>query len=237
MSMTTRPWTAVLCALSLAGPARSDAPDDQLAAARDAHKEAVTKAEGTLVEAFETTAKLIRESSRKADEKQRVLDQLKQEKADFQLHGWYPWSEAMRPALVEHIRARLTADKVLGDAFDKVVDAHTRAKRDVEAATILKLKRQALEPKLVARWELTGTNWNGGWVGKLYSNGHYSDPDGKALWAIERGVVTLVQPESGLPGGRKVLKWHLKESGVELDEVGNNGARSTGKLANRADEK
>jgi hypothetical protein len=34
-----------------------------------------------------------------------------------------------------------------------------------------------------------------------------------------------------------VLKWYLKESGTELDEVGNNGGRSTGKLANRADEK
>jgi hypothetical protein len=153
------------------------------------------------------------------------------------LHGWYPWSDVMRPALVEHIRARLAADKALADAFDKVVDGHTRAKQDVEAATVQRLKRQALEPKLIARWELTGTNWTGTWVGKLYSNGHYSDLDGKAVWAIEKGIVTLVQPEAGLPGGYKVLKWHLKESGTELDETGNNGARSTGKLANRVEEK
>jgi hypothetical protein len=235
--MTTDRFTATVLGLLLVGTASADSPKEQLAAAQDAYKEAVAKAEKSLADAFDTTAKLIRESSRKADDKQRVLDQLKQEKSDFQLHGWYPWSEVMRPALVEHIRARLAADKALGDAFDKVVDGHTRAKQDVEAATVLRLKRQALEPKLIARWELTGTNWTGSWVGKLYSNGHYSDPDGKALWAIERGVITLVQPEAGLPGGYKVLKWHLKESGADLDEVGNNGARSTGKLANRAEEK
>jgi hypothetical protein len=235
--MSKRPWIAVLGAIALASPGRADTPAEQLAAAREAHAEAVAKADATLVDAFDTTSKLIRESSRKADDKQRVLDRVKQERADFRLHGWYPWSEAMRPALVEHIRARLAADKALGDAFDKAADACTRAKQDVEAATILKLKRQALVPKLISRWELTGTNWTGGWVGKLYSNGHYSEPDGNALWAIERGVITLVQPEAGLPGGRKVLKWYLKESGTELDEVGNNGAKSAGKLSNRADEK
>jgi hypothetical protein len=235
--MTTRPWIAVLCVLSFDGLGRADTPAGQLSAARAAHKEAMARAEATLLDGFDATSTLIRESSRKADDKQRVLDRLKQEKSDFQLHGWYPWSEAMRPGLVEHIRARLSADKALSDAFDKAADAYTRGKQDVEAAAALKLKREALVPKLIARWELTGTNWAGSWVGKLYSNGHYSEPDGTALWAIERGVITLLQPDAGLPGGRKVLKWYLKESGTELEEVGNNGAKSAGKLANRADEK
>ncbi len=217
------------------GSTRADTTKEQLAAAQDAYKEAIAKAEKVLTEGFDATSKVIRESSRRAEDKQRALDQLKQEKADFQLHGWYPWSEVMRPALIDLIRARLLADKALADAFDKVIDGHTRAKRDLEAITVLKSKRQALEPKLIARWEMTGTNWKGTWVGKLYSNGHYGEPDGKAIWAIERGVITLRQPEAGIPGGYKILKWHLKESGTELDEVGNNGARSTGKLTNVAE--
>ena len=221
-----------------AGGAADPTPEEQLATARAQFKAAVAKLDKTLLDAFDTNATLVRESAKPAEVKQKVLDQLKREKADYEAHGWYPWSEAMRPALVAMIRDRMTAEKAVAAALDKVADSYTRSKHDTEAAAVLKAKKETLAPKLVARWELTGTNWDGTWVGKLYSNGHYSDPDGKAVWALEKGVVTLRQPEAGFPGGTKVLKWTLKESGTELDEVGNNnGARSVGKLANVADEK
>ena len=227
---------AVIALATFAADAE-DKPDDAIPAAQKSYKEAIAKAEKALVESFDTNAAAIRESSKKAELKQALLDQIKQEKADFEQHGWYPWSAQSRPALVAFIRDRMTADKALSTAFDNVADVHTKAKRDVAAAAVLRLKKEAIAPKMIARWELTGTNWTGSWIGKLYSNGHYSDADGKAIWAIEKGVVTLRQPEQGYPNGVKVLKWSLKDSGTELDEVGNNGARSTGKLANVPEEK
>ena len=141
-----------------------------------------------------------------------------------------------RPDMIA-IRERLAAEKALATVYDAAIDAHTRARKDVEAAAVLKLKKESLAPKLIARWELTGTDWNGSWIGKLYSNGHYSDADGKAVWSFEKGVFTLRQPEAGFPNGTKILKWTLKDSGIELEEVGNNGKHSTGKLANLVDEK
>lgn len=219
------------------GGAAGPTPGEQIATAQAQFKAAVAKLDKSMLDAFDTNATRIRESAKTAEGKQKALDQLKQEKADYEASGWYPWSEAMRPALVAMIRDRLAAEKTLAAVLDKLADTHTRSKEDTEAAAVLKLKKDALAPKLIARWELTGTNWDGTWIGKLYSNGHYSEPDGRAVWALEKGVVTLRQPEAGLPGGTKVLKWTLKESGTDLDEAGNNGKRSVGKLANLAEEK
>ena len=44
----------------------------------------------------------------------------------------------------------------------------------------------------------------------------------------------LTQPELGFPKNTKVLKWTIRENGLELDEMGNNGASSVGKLENSA---
>lgn len=211
--------------------------EDQLVAAREACGVAIAKAEQTLLTAFDTGEELIRKSNRKPEEKQQSLDLLRQEKADFEQHGWYPWSVRMRPPLANFIRDRSSAEKTLAAVFDKATDAHVRARRDADAAAVLKLKKETLAPKLVARWEITGVTWKGSWTGNLYSNGHYSDPYGKALWTFSKGVLLLTQPEPGLPRGMKVLKWSLKESGTELDEIGNNGSTSTGKLINTAGQK
>ena len=206
--------------------------DDDIEKAQESYKAAVEKAEQTLLAAFDKNADLIRQSTKKAEEKQRLVEQFKAEKSAFEQHGWYPWSIASRTALVEFIRTRLTAEKALSTAYDKVMDAHLKAKEDTRASAVGKLKKDALAPKVVARWELTGTTWTGKWVGTLYSNGHYSEPDGKAVWSYDRGVILLSQPEKGLPNNTKVLKWTIKDSGTELDEVGNNGSRSAGKLVN-----
>jgi hypothetical protein len=213
------------------------AADDELDKAQEAYRAAMEKAEQTLLSAFDKNADLIRQSSKKAEEKQRLIEQLKAEKTAFEQHGWYPWSATSRPALVEFIRTRLTAEKAFATAFDKVIDAHLKAKEDTQAAAITKLKKDALAPKLIARWEITGVTWNGKWVGMLYSNGHYSDANGKAVWSYDRGVILLSQPEQGLPNNTKVLKWTLKDNGIELDEVGNNGGKSTGKLVNLIEKK
>lgn len=213
------------------------AKDGELGKAQDAYKATVEKAEKVLVAAFEKNTDLIRQSSKKAEEKQRLIELLKAEKAAFEQHGWYPWSATSRPALVEFIRTRLAAEKALGEAFDKVIDAHTKAKEDTQAAAVLKLKKDALAPKLVARWEVTGVTWTGKWVAYLYSNGRYSEPDGNAVWSYDRGVILLSQPEKGLPNNTKVLKWTIKDNGTELDEVGNNNSKSVGKLVNLAEKK
>ena len=228
----------LLAVVVLAFPsARLLAEDGELDKAQEAYKTAIEKAEKTLLTAFDKNADLIRQSSKKPEEKQRLIELLKSEKSAFEQHGWYPWSLTSRPALVEFIRTRLTAEKALATAFDKVIDTHTKAKEDTQAAAMLKLKKDALAPKLIARWELTGVTWKGSWVGNLYSNGRYSDPDGKAVWSYDKGVILLSQPEQGLPNNTKVLKWTLKESGTELDEVGNNNSKSVGKLVNLAEKK
>lgn len=218
-------------------PSLALAGDGDLDKAQEAYKSAIEKAEKTLLSAFDKNADLIRQSTKKADEKQRLIEQLKAEKSAFEQHGWYPWSAASRPALVEFIRTRLTAEKAFATAYDKVIDAHVKAKEDTQAAALSKLKKDALAPKLIARWEITGVTWNGKWVAKLYSNGHYTEPDGKAVWAYDRGVILLSQPEQGLPNNTKVLKWTLKDNGLELDEAGNNGGKSTGKLVNLVEKK
>ncbi len=226
----------MLLALAVA-PARSQAGNDDLDKAQEAYAAAIEKAEKGLLAAFDKNADLIRQSTKKAEEKQRQIEQLKAEKSAFEQHGWYPWSAASRPALVEFIRSRLTAEKAFATAFDKVIDAHVKAKEDTQAAAIAKLKKDALAPKLVARWEITGVTWSGKWVAKLYSNGHYTEPDGKAVWSYDRGVILLSQPEQGLPNNTKVLKWTLNDNGVEFDETGNNGGKSTGKLVNLVEKK
>jgi hypothetical protein len=213
------------------------AADEQLDKAQTAYTQAIEKAEKALAAAFEKNTDLIRQSSKKAEEKQKLIEQLKAEKTAFEQHGWYPWSALSRPALVEFIRTRLAAEKALAEAFDKVIDAHTKAKEDTQAAAVLKLKKDALAPKLVARWEITGVTWTGKWVAYLYSNGRYTEPDGTAVWSYDRGVILLSQPEKGLPNNTKVLKWTLKDTGTELDEVGNNNSKSVGKLVNLAEKK
>lgn len=218
-------------------PTLALAGDDDLDKAQETYRATIEKAEKTLLSAFDKNADLIRQSVKKAEEKQRQIEQLKSEKSAFELHGWYPWSAPSRPALVEFVRTRLAAEKALATAFDKAIDARLKDKEDALAATITKQKKDAMAPKLVARWEMTGTNWNGKWVAKLYSNGCYGEPDGKAVWAFDRGTVLLSQPEQGLPNNTKVLKWILKDNGVELDEVGNNNAKSSGKLVNLAETK
>lgn len=224
----------MLIVVSTAAFAEDDKPLDK---AKATYTQALEKAEKDFVAAFEKSSDLVRKSGKKAEEKQQVLELLKAEQSNFELHGWYPWSITSRPALVEFIRARLAAEKAYATAYDKEIDAATTAKDDARATALIRLKKDIFSPKVVARWEMTGTNWKGTWAGVLYSNGHYATPDGTAVWAYERGVITLTQPEKGLPGDRKVLKWALKDNGLELDEVGNNGAKSTGKLANVADKK
>lgn len=213
--------------------ARAD-DKDEIVSATKSYEAANAKAEQTLLAAFEKAEDNLRKSTFKAEVKQTQLELLKGEKHAFQDHGYYPWSARMRPALIEFLRARGATVRTLERVYDNAINDQTKAKNDVLANELIAKKKEALKPVLIGTWELTGTSWKGSWTCKLFSNGHYSDPFGKAVWTFDKGIMILTQPELGFPNNTKLLKWTIRENGLELDEMGNNGASSVGKLENSA---
>ncbi len=64
------------------------------------------------------------------------------------------------------------------------------------------------------------------------ATGSYQVTIAKAEQTLLAAFEKMEQPELGFPKNMKVLKWTIRENGLELDEVGNNGVSSVGKLEN-----
>lgn len=64
------------------------------------------------------------------------------------------------------------------------------------------------------------------------ATGSYQVTIAKAEQTLLAAFEKMEQPELGFPKNMKVLKWTIRENGLELDEAGNNGVPSVGKLEN-----
>jgi hypothetical protein len=188
---------------------------DEIRKAKDDYTAALRRADDRLLSAFDRALDSLPGTRLPAEQRLALVDAVRAERAVYESSGRVPWSEPMRAAAQEYLRAAAAARSAPARAFDRAIDHHTRANEIERAKEYVADKRAVLERRVVAVWDYT---WANGKTDRwqLYADGTFS---GGTSWSFTGDTVTFTGLSPTLPGGR----W------VDVCKVGQSGRTLSGK--------
>jgi hypothetical protein len=145
---------------------RDPKPADPMARARSDHEVALKKAEEALAARFDREIDSFRRGRAKSDDRLKLIDALKLEKATFESRKTIPWSAPMRPAVLVYLRDVAVADAALNKDYERSIAARIKAKEDKKAEQLKAELARTAPPRLIGAW-VTGNR--DAW--RLYSDG------------------------------------------------------------------
>ena len=180
----------------LASPSRSPAPAsadppvdskplDPMARARSIHEVALKKADEALGARFNREIDALRRSQMKSDERLKLIEAVKLEKATFESRKTIPWSAPMRPAVLDYLRDVKAADDALNKEYERSISARLKVKDDTKAEQLKNELARVFPARLMGAWV------EDKFVLRFYSDGTWmilntqgKPADAKRVWSL-----------------------------------------------------
>jgi hypothetical protein len=203
---------ALVTSISLLTFAAAESPGETLDAAKEAHKKAIADARETMLGRFaKAEAAIEKRPGLNAAKRLDLIKLVRDEKGTFEAEGIFPSSPDMKQYLKDYMESVVRADAALGRAYNKAVDALTKA-RETDKATSLVTEWKAAVEETNQRWAKALSALLGTWVVEVPGSGY------KGNWKfLEDGTVTSDS------GGSKTGKWMVDVSRLRIlilwDEV------------------
>ncbi len=131
---------------------RDSKPADPMARDRSDHEAALKKAEEKLAARFDKEIEALRRIPAKSEDRLKLIDALKLEKATFDARKTIPWSLPMRPAALVYLRDVRVADEALNRAYEQKITARIKAKEDKKAEQLKAELARTAPPRLIGAW-------------------------------------------------------------------------------------
>jgi hypothetical protein len=131
---------------------RESKPADPMARARSEHDAALKKAEEVLAVRFDKEIDSFRRGRVKSDDRLKLIEALKQEKATFDTRKTIPWSAPMRSAVLVYLRDVAVADAALNKDYERSIAARIKAKEDKKAEQLKAELARVAPPRLIGAW-------------------------------------------------------------------------------------
>lgn len=232
-------FMASLIAFAVALPLSAElkpAQVKQLETARETYPAALRKAEDTLTSQFDKEAEALHKSKLNAEDRLKLIEILKVEKAAFESKGLLPWSAPMRVAATGYLKDLGLAHAALRKAYDRVIADRLKAKDDSTAEDIRTEFAATVQRKLLATWSCTGTTFKKSWTFHLYSDGTHGPPmtrganSGIRIWTLENGVLLIRSQDAKDPKVQWLDRCALAPDGATFTAENQKKDRFFGKL-------
>lgn len=181
------------------------------------------EAQETLLGSFDKKISSARSTQKlTGEEKQQLIANLDAEKVMLKSSGHIPFSLAMRAETVDYLKKVQKAENALEKVYDRLIDSQTKQKNDEVARALVADKKQAIEPKIVANWQITDPKTNkvsGTWT--LWSNGSAIGKDNYHTWTVDQRNLAIRWQRP--PNIRWTDKLALKADVMQADVVNEQG--------------
>jgi hypothetical protein len=215
-----------------AEPPRDAKPADPLARARSDHDVALKKADEALAARFDKEINALRRGQMKSDERIKLIDAVKLEKATFESKKTIPWSSPMRPAVLNYLRDVAVADGALNKEYERSIAARLKIKDDAKAEQLKAELARMFPARLIGVWVFQDRDtW------RFYSDGTWMIlgkqgqlTDATRTWSLNVKELVMKRRLTADPG--KVLIDHaaISDDGQTMIDVLQDGNRLTLKL-------
>jgi len=172
----------------------------------------------------------------KPDDRLRLIEAVRAEKAAFERSGLIPWSAPMRPALLVYLRELMLADAAIKKAYDRSIPAALKSKDHAAAEVLRSELREASHRRLLATWACTGSTFQGSWAWKFYSDGtlELGNRAPSSLdqwnWAIEGNVLVVKTRNANDPNVQNVARCTIAADGASFTAENQKKDRFVGRL-------
>ena len=164
-----------------------------------------------------------------AEEKQQSIGSLEKEKAIFEKLGHIPFSATMRSESIEYLNKVQKGEIALGKIYSQAIDTQTKQKNDAAARALIEQKKQALEPKIVARWSVTFPKMNRTSTRTLWSNGSMQKDDRTHTWTLDQRRLVITWKHKEAPGGVFIDTGAISADGMQLEFTNQTGYKFSAK--------
>lgn len=189
------------------------------------------EAKETLLKSFEKEINQTRSAPKlTAEEKQQKIGSLEAEKAILEKTGDIPFSPRMRDEAISYLNKIQKAEIALAKSYDRAIEYCTKQKDDETARDLISQKKEAVEPKVAAKWLVTVPappkfTWT------LYTDGttHHSVTGQKGSWSLGRNFLEVKTPGKLAPGGVWIDTCVISEDGLSFEAKNQKGNKLSAK--------
>ena len=182
-------------------------------------------AQETLLSSFDKKISNARTAPKlNGEEKQQLIGNIEAEKSNFETLGHIPFSPAMRTEAIEYLNKVQKAEIALAKIYDRAIESQTKQKNDEAARVLVADKKQAIEPKVVAKWSITDPKTNkahGTWI--LWSNGSVIGQDRNHSWTLDQRRLAIRWQQREPPRNSWTDSFVLRSDAMLADVVDEKG--------------
>lgn len=176
-------------------------------------EEQYKEARQALVQAFDKEINQARSAPKlTAEEKQQLIGSLEAEKAILEKTGDIPFSSHMRDETISYLNKIQKAEVALAKIYDQAIEYSTKQKDDEVARELVSQKKEAVKPRVAAKWLVTGPR-SGKFTWTLYTDGTTAN----GSWTLGKKQLVVSTPGKKAPGGVWIDTCVISADGLQFE--------------------